>query len=304
MADSPSLPRLLINVCGELSAEHEGRVSVLDRGFLHGDSVFETLRTLEGRALFLDPHLERLERSARGSYLELPLSRRGFGAEIDRSIREAPWEGECILRLIVSRGIGPLGLELEACRTPRWYIIVAELETDLLRASESPSPLRLTIDGAADDGSTSAGGRLAGRKTGNYLENVLARQRARQGGADDAVLLDANGEIAEATTANLFIVRDDVVRTPGEGAILAGITRRVLIEEVRRAGIDMREEGITVDELLAADEAFVSSSVRGLVPIGTVDGRAIGKGMRPLSERIRELYRRRAFDDVRSGPAD
>lgn len=264
----------LVSLDGRIVAEADARVSVFDRGFLYGDSVFEALRTYGGVPFALTEHLERLARSAKRALIEMPVSLAAFRAEIE-AVLAAAKNSESYLRLLVTRGRGSaLGLDPSLGRAPLRVVLVMEL---------SPLPSSMYERGVgvvtfktqrvAD--STPA----SGAKLSNYMVAVLAMEEVRRAGAEEALVLDAEGHVVEGTTSNVFFVKNGVLVTPPEEAgILMGITRQKILEIARREGIVVEQRSFFPKELSLADEVFISSSIREIAPVVTVDGMPIAKG--------------------------
>lgn len=299
MAESGSAPRVFMNVDGSVLPAIEAKISPLDHGFLYGDTVYETVRIFARAPFLLGRHLDRLERSLARVFLPLPLSRGDIEAEVRRTIDGVPFD-DAVLRITVTRGVGPIGLDMSLCREPRLLIYATELLPSSVPAHASPrgpdggiavviASLRRISPNALDPAI----------KSGNFLNNVLAFREARLAGAQEAILLGQEGFIAEGTTSNVFLVRGGRLGTPRPEGILDGVTRAVVIEEARAASIPIEERDFLPHELAGADEAFITSSVRGVLPIATVDGRPIGLGRRgPLTRRLQELYEARVEKEL------
>lgn len=281
-----------VNVNGRLSTAEDARISPLDHGFLYGDSVYETVRTFRRRPFLLGRHLDRLQRSLERIFLPLPLSRRELEQEISRSIAECPVPGEVGARIVISRGVGPIGLDITRCQEPTFLIYIFALGA----AQVPPESFPDSEDGGVDI-VVSKTRRNSPRaldpaiKSGNFLNNILAYKDAKDGMAHEAFLCNAEGYLAEGTTSNLFVAKNDLVWTPHSYGILDGITRAVLFEEAERAGIPLGETNIPPEALFSADEVFFTSSIKGVVPVARVNGQVIGAGRRgPITRRFQELY--------------
>ena len=259
---------------GKFYSREEARISVFDHGFLYGDSVYEVIRTFGGRPVALAQHFERLRASATAIYLQLPWTDVEIGARM-RAAYEASGLREAYVRLVVTRGAGPMTLLPDECRAPCMVVYALPLRTptadELERGIGVVIPPRLRNDQRA----------LApAAKTGNYLNNALALVEAKRAGADDAVLLNSDRELTEATTSNVFWVKDGEVRTPSlECGILAGITRTLLIWALRQENVEVLEGRYAPDDLYIADEAFLTGTIRGVSPVVRVDGAPVGKGL-------------------------
>lgn len=261
-------------------------VPVFDRGFLFGDGVFETLRTAGGRPVAWDAHLARLRRSAAGIGLDLPFSDAHLRAAACDT-HAATGNPDSVLRVIVTRGSGPLMLDPRRAREPLLVVLAVPL---VLPAEDAyVRGLRARI---VDVTRVPAEALDPTLKTGNYLPNILALRQAIAAGDEDAILRNAAGRIAEGATSNVFAVAAGALRTPSvsEG-ILPGITRAAVLDLAARLGLPAAETPLTPDALRAADEVFLTSSVRGPIAVTTLDGRPVGEGREgPLTARIRRAY--------------
>jgi branched-chain amino acid aminotransferase len=265
---------------------HEARVPILDHGFLFGDSVYEVVRTANGRPFMLDEHLARLRRSAAMIYFEIPWPDDEIRSRL-LDLRAALPFADCYFRILATRGPGPIALLPDGCTEPGLYLIGAELPRFPERLYREGCRVavvrRLRNDPRALDPSA---------KTGNYLNNMLGLVEARRQGADDALFLNAEGHLTEATTANAWIVEHGRVVTPplGEG-LLAGITRAWLLAKLPEAGIPAAEEPIDLDRLLHADEVFLSGTVKGIMPVTLIDSRPVRDGKPgPAARHGMDLY--------------
>jgi branched-chain amino acid aminotransferase len=281
-----------VHVAGRICSPESAHISVFDRGFLYGDSVFETIGTAGGRLFALDEHLDRLERSA--AKLALPLPPR---AQIEQAIAEtvaAAGNPETQVRVTVTRGVGPLDSfgGPAAGEQPSLVVIAQPLG--------GPGP-RLYDTGVAA-AIVSVVRNLAGAidpavKSGNYLNNVLALQEAhrRDPGVHEAILCAASGSVAEGATSNVFAVLGGALVTPAlKVGILEGVTRGKVLALARAEGIPCREvEHLAPDELRAADEVFITSARSGVLPVTTIDGRPVAAGTPgPVTQRLMRSYER------------
>ncbi|MFN4280730.1 aminotransferase class IV [Thermosynechococcus sp.] len=255
---------LLCNLDGVITPE--ATISVLDRGFLYGDSVYEVIRTYQGIPFALGEHLARLRASADYLYMTVPWSDEYITQEVQRTLAAAP-TGEYYIRIVVTRGGDRrIGLLPEPTTQPRLLIVLMAIASEPVLSEQG---IRLTI---AKRQRTSTAALDPAAKTGNYLNNILALLEAQQAGFEEALLLNAQGQITEATTSNFWIVRDGVVETPPTTVgILPGITRGTLLKILADLGIPHREVILTPQDLATASEGFLSSSVRLLMPIRQVD---------------------------------
>lgn len=274
---------------GVPSPIEEARVSVLDRGFLYGDSVFETIRTYGGRPFALEEHLSRLERSAALVFIPVPVSRDVLRAEIESAILAAA-NPESYVRVMLTRGSGELGLDPSLAVAPLRVILVTELHPPPSVAyTEGITAVTFALRRAAD--STAAGG----AKVGNYLTSVLAMKEAKARGAGEALVVDADGRLVEGATSNVFFVQDGrLVTPPLDVGILPGITRARILEAAEALSIAVQYRAPAVAELPAFEEVFISSSIREMLPVVQIDGRDVGTG-RPgkTYERLLGKFRER-----------
>jgi branched-chain amino acid aminotransferase len=271
------------SVNGTVVPAAEARVSVLDNGFTFGDSVYETLRTYGGRPFHLDRHIARLRRSAARLAFDVPQSDAELARRLD-AVLAAAANPESYIRFIVTRGVGDVSYHFDRVEGPTVVMVVKpyerypdEVYTEGLGVAlvsvvrNSPQALDPAI------------------KSCNLLNNVLATREAQSLGAVEALLLNDRGEVAEGAGSNLFIVeRGAVVTPPLSAGILAGITRDVLLEILPPVGIPVLERPVSVPALLAADEAFVTSTLKEVAPIRTLNGRPVGNG-RPGPITLRAL---------------
>jgi len=268
-------------VDGVVAPLAEAKVSVLDRGFLYGDSVFETLRTYRGSPFALDRHLARLERSASLAYIELPLPL----ADLAREVREAialAGNAESYVRVMLTRGRGELGLDPGLAGRATRVVIVAPLEPPPGVVYERGIDAVTFATRRFADGTDAAGAKI-----GNYLVSVLAMRRARAAGAGEALIVDGRGAVVEGATSNVFFVAEAALVTPPEAdGILPGITRAVVLDVARARSMPVTFRSPRLEELPAFDEVFVTSSIRELVAVVRIDGRPVGAGTPG------EMYRR------------
>lgn len=278
----------VVSIDGRLLSPDEARVSVFDRGFLYGDSVFEVFRTYVGKPHALDEHLRRLRRSADRVFIPMPVGEDVLRREIDEALAAAG-NDESYVRLMLTRGTGPLSLDPTTATRPLRVMLVEPVVPPPREAYDEGIALAsVHVRRAVDD--TQA----AGAKVGNYLANLLALREARQKGAAEALVVDASGHVVEGASSNVFVVKSGRLATPPESAgILVGITREGILRAAAGLGIPVDERLVTLEELYAADEVFVTSSIREVLSVVNVDGHAVGAGApgpiaRALHRRFRE----------------
>ena len=284
-----------VNVNGRVFDEAHAVISVFDHGFLYGEGVYETLRTFNGEPFLFERHMQRLRNSAGMLMLPVPLSDEEMSARCRETMAAAGLgdgpANEAYIRILLTRGEGELSYDPAACRTPSIIIIVKPHVDPPASAYERGVMLSLVDVVRNHPGSVNP---LI--KSNNLLNNALAMQEAHRRGAFEGVMRNFRGELAECTTSNLFIAKDGVVLTPPITAgLLPGITRAFLFEVGAEAGVAVREAVLRDEDLLGADEAFVTSTTRGVLPATAVDDHRIGTGEPgPLTRALGAAYDRKA----------
>ncbi len=282
---------------GRLVDADDARVSVFDRGFLYGDSVFEVFRTYGGVPFEERAHLERLERSADRLLIQLPVALETLSDEV-RATLDAAGGGEWYVRVVITRGIGPLTYDLTTATASLRVIIAAPVSPPPPeRYARGIGVTLLEASRPTDDE------RASGAKASNYLANLLAVHEAKKQGAAEALMIGRSGQILEGASSNVFIVKDGRVRTPEpQPGILVGITRAVVLEAAARAGLDVDEGEVRPEDLYGADEAFITSSIREVMPVVSADGRTIGVGTPgPVTRRLHQAYLEAVREATRRG---
>ncbi len=261
---------MLYWINGRLRPEQEAVLPVTDHGLLYGDGIFEGIRFYHRHPFRLAAHLQRLADSAAAIQLTLPCSQARLVEAINEIIDAFPEENG-YLRLMLTRGSGPLGLDPAACRQPNTILIASQLE--MASPEQRRKGIKLVV---ATVRRQSADGLDPRIKSLNYLNAILARMEASRAGAQEAVLLNPQGRVAEGSAENLFIVRDGRLSTPRpiDGA-LAGVTRSVVLELAEALNIPAREAPLTPYDLYTADECFLSGTGAELIPVREVDGRPL-----------------------------
>ncbi|HUF77249.1 MAG TPA: branched-chain-amino-acid transaminase [Longimicrobiales bacterium] len=249
----------------------EARISVVDHGLLYGDGVFEGMRAHDGVVFAIERHLQRLTIGARALHLELPGGVDGIRDVVLRTL-EADGGGDRYIRLLVTRGDGPLGLDPTRCERARVVCIVDTIA--LFSDEKRAAGLSLITSSFRRPPPDVLDTRI---KSLNYLNNVMAKGEAVRQGADDALMLNLRGHVAETSVANLFVVRDGTLMTPPvTDGCLPGITRHTVIECARELGIPFVERTLGRMDLFGADEAFMTGTGAGIVRISKLDGERIG----------------------------
>ena len=263
-------------------------ISVYDRGFLYGDSVFETIRTYGAKPFALAEHLARLERSAERVFITLPVSPAILAAEVERALALSN-NTESFVRIMLTRGTGPLGLDPDLAEKPSRVVLVEPFVPPPPEAYQRGIDAILVRAARPTDSTPAAGAKVA-----NYLTSLLAIREARRRGAVEALIVDAHGMVLEGTTSNVFFVKDGILVTPPEEVgILAGITRAHVLDAAGRLAIGVSLRAVMESELFAADEIFISSTLREVLPVVRLDGKTVGGGVPgPMTHRIHQEFRR------------
>src|SRR5437588_3860634 len=262
-----------IYIDGKFYSEADAKISVFDHGLLYGDGIFEGIRFYNGRVFRLEEHLERLSDSARSICLEIPMSMNEMTEALLETIRQNELR-EGYIRLLVTRGIGNLGLNPAQCKRPSVIIIVAMVTL----YPESVYQSGLTVVTCATR-RTNPGALNPAVKSLNYLNNVMARIEGSLAGADEALMLNDAGNVAECTADNVFIIKRGQIFTPPITAgALRGITRSIVFEIAAELGIKIMETDITRHDVFVADECFLTGTAAEIIPVVKADGRLIGKG--------------------------
>jgi branched-chain amino acid aminotransferase len=259
---------------GQRFSAESAQVSVFDRGFLYGDSVFETLRTYGKKPFALEEHLARLERSAERVLIRMPLDRDGFRREVTEALSAVDHD-ESLVRIMLTRGRGTsLGLDPGLATTPLRVLLVMPLPAPLeQKYADGIGVITYRAPRLAD------GTAAAGAKVANYLAAVLAIDAARRASAEEALFVDPEQRVLEGSTSNVFAVIGGRLVTPPEDlGILPGITRARVLSLAAKRGLITEIRPISVDELFTSEELFISSSIREILGVVSVDGRRVGSG--------------------------
>ena len=272
---------------GKYYDERAAKISVFDHGLLYGDGVFEGIRAYHGRVFKLREHIDRLFCSAKAILLNIPMSH----AHIMRAVVEACRVNKVrdgYIRLVVTRGIGTLGLNPNRCKNPSVIIIADKIQL------YPPALYQKGMEIVTVPTTRSLHSALnPAIKSLNYLNNILAKIEANHAGCEEAVMLNAEGFVAECTGDNLFIVKKGELLTPPLSAgALYGITRGVVMELAEEEGLAVSEPNLTRYDLFNADECFLTGTGAEIVPVVKIDGRVIGAGKPgPVTRKLEEEYR-------------
>jgi len=284
----------IANINGRISPVESAFIPVSDHGFLYGDSVYETVRTYARRPFLLDRHLERLWRSAAAVRITLPWTRDDLTREARRTLDAVGGDAELALRIMATRGSGPMGYDPDLCPRPTLVMLTRALPP--FSAAESEHGVTAAVVAVRRNPIVALDPRI---KSSNLLNNILAAQQAKDAAAQEAILFNTTGHLAEGTLTNVFLVRGAVVKTPSlDCGLLSGVTRELVLEMARDDGLAVEEGRYDRADLAGADEIFLTGTTREILPVATLDGRPVGEGRRgPVTARLQELFgaRVRAF---------
>lgn len=276
----------IVNMNGAILKPEEATISIFDRGFLYGDSIYEVTRSYEGKILYLDEHIERFFNSAKILSLKIEYTHAEIKAEVEKTFK-ALNVPNAYLRFMITRGVGEIGLDISKVYKNNLVIIAR---------AQKPNPETWYKDGvhfiitSVVRNSKDSLDPMA--KSGNYLNSILAYIEAKQKNAYDAIMLNKDGHVTEGTTNNIWMVKNNTIYTaPLTVGILKGITRDAVFEICQKNGLQIIEKVFKVDELYNADECFFTSSIREVVPITKIDDKKIGSG-KPgeLTIKVLQLY--------------
>ncbi|MEO2117743.1 MAG: branched-chain-amino-acid transaminase [Methanocaldococcus sp.] len=271
---------------GKFVDEKDAKVSVFDHGLLYGDGIFEGIRAYDGVVFMLKEHIDRLYDSAKSLCIDIPLTKEEMIDVVLETLRVNNLR-DAYIRLVVTRGVGDLGLDPRKCKEPTIFCIAIPmpplLGEDGIRVITT-SVRRLPVDVLNP-----------AVKSLNYLNSILAKIQANYAGVDEAFLLDDKGFVVEGTGDNIFVVKNGVLKTPPiYQSILKGITRDVVIKLAKEEGIEVVEEPLTLHDLYTADELFITGTAAEIVPVFEIDGRVInnrkvGEITKKLKEKFKEI---------------
>jgi len=278
------IDQAVIYIDGKFYSKDEAKISVYEHGFLYGDGVFEGIRVYGGRAFMLDEHVSRLYESAHSIDLEIPVSEEKMRTIVLETIKRQG-SADSYVRLIVTRGVGNLGLDPRSCKKGPSIIAIVESLKPLY-----DKPVRAIVPSVRRNAITALNPQI---KSLNYLNNILAKIEATKAGADEAIMLDQRGFVSEGTGENIFILKDGkLVTPPSSSSVLVGVTRNLVLKLAKEEGIPTEERDLTVHDIYNADEAFLTGTAAEVAPIAELDGRKIGGGrLGPVTERLRRRFR-------------
>jgi branched-chain amino acid aminotransferase len=277
---------LKVWIDGNLYNKEDAKVSVYDHGLLYGDGVFEGIRVYRSRIFEADTHIRRLFDSAKAIRLQIPLTAEQIRAGIEQTFKANGFT-DCYVRLLVTRGVGYLGLNPGKCSSPSVIIISDTIE--MYPPEIYQNGMSVITASVVRNHANALSPRI---KSLNYLNNILAKIEAVDAGVPEAIMLNSAGNVAECTADNIFIVKNGVVLTPGntEG-ILEGVTRAVVLRLCAQLGIAAREQVLQRQDLYTADECFLTGTGAEIVAVTKIDGRPIGNGeLGSLTRRLTEAF--------------
>jgi branched-chain amino acid aminotransferase len=277
----------VVNIDGKLYPPEDAKISVFDHGFLYGDNIYETIRTYRGRLFLPERHMFRLQASAGMIRLRLPMNLESLKKEIERTVAAAGNQ-ESYVRLIVTRGKGKITLDTDRSERASYVIIVIPLE--LLPKEFYEQGVKVALVSIRRNDQQSLNPRI---KSGNLLNNVLAFMQAKSEGAFEGILCNLSGNVTEATTSNVFLVKEKVLITPTlDAGLLSGVTRGLVLELAAAERIDIEERNVLPEELLAADECFITSTTKGVLPVRQISDTTLKAAPGPITRKIMKAYKK------------
>lgn len=277
---------------GEFVESDKAGVSVFDHGVLYGDGVFEGIRAYGGRVFRLGEHIDRIFAAAKAIALEIPMTKAELSAVVVATCKKNGLT-DCYIRLVITRGKGNLGISPINCEKPTVFCIAAGIK--LYTDEQYEKGMSVITSVQRRNKATIVDPQI---KSLNYLNNILAKIEANRAGAAEAIMLNHDGIVTEATGDNIFIVKNGEILTPPVYVgILDGITRRTVIEAAKKEGIPVRETEFTLFNVYNADECFLTGTAAEAIAVTSVDGRTIGSGVQgEVTKRILAAFRRAAHD--------
>lgn len=277
------MTRVYIN--GKLVDRDQAGISVYDHGLLYGDGVFEGIRVYNGKVFRHQEHVDRIYESAKAIALEIPMTPAQMMAAVNETVK-ANNKVEGYIRLVVTRGPGNLGLDPRGC-TPTVIIIVDDIT--LYPKELYENGLKIITSSLIRNHPNALNPRI---KSLNYLNNILAKIEAIRAGCLEALMLNHKGEVAECTGDNVFIVKKGLVKTTApDSGILEGVTRNLVMELAKKAGIPLVECTLTRHDIYTADECFLTGTAAEVIAVTDCDGRVIGSGKQgPVTKQLREAF--------------
>jgi len=262
-----------IYITGKFFDKENAKISVFDHGFLYGDGVFEGMRSYNGKVFRLRDHMIRLWNSAKALTIEIPMTLESMESAVYETLKVNEIK-DGYIRLVVTRGVGTLGLDAHLCSDPQVVIIAAHLA--MYPAELYEKGLDIVTASTVRTNPSMVSPQI---KSLNYLNNILAKIEGHQAGCVEVLMLNTKGEVAECSGDNIFIISKGKLHTPPpEAGILEGITRQTVLEVAADMGIPIKEAPMTRYDIFSADECFLTGSGAELIPVVKLDGRSIGDG--------------------------
>ena len=264
---------MLVYIDGEYLPKEEAKISVFDHGLLYGDGVFEGIRSYKGRVFKLDEHLQRLYDSAKAIMLEIPISIEEMEEALLETLRRNQLH-DAYIRLVVTRGVGDLGLDPDKCPVPTIVIIADKIA--LYPPHLYDDGLEIITVSVRRNYAEAISPRI---KSLNYLNNILAKIEGKQAGVEEVLMLNAEGYVVECSGDNIFFVKENIIVTPPTHlGILEGVTRNAVIDLARELGITVEEKVFTRHDLYTAEECFLTGTAAEVIPVVKIDQRIVGNG--------------------------
>ncbi|MFX0168489.1 MAG: branched-chain-amino-acid transaminase [Candidatus Hodarchaeota archaeon] len=283
----------LVYIDGDLVPSQEAKISVFDHGLLYGDGIFEGIRVYSGVVFLLDAHLDRLYHSAKAMKLTIPLDKAALKKAVLETLRENGYK-DSYIRLVVTRGKGDLGLNPKKC--PKASIIIINMPVSPMHGEAAAQKGITTIISYTRRQTPDSTSHEI--KSLNYLNSILAIIEANRQGADDAILLDHRGFVAEATGTTLIAIRNGELHAPPlTASILDSLTRRFVISMAKELGFKVHEEDMTPYQLLMAEEVFLCGTMGEITPVRSINGQSIGTDTPgPITKQLLDVYKARRCD--------
>jgi branched-chain amino acid aminotransferase len=277
----------IVNIDGTLFSPDEAKISVFDHGFLYGDNIYEAMRTYRGKIFLIERHLFRLEASANMINLNLPLNQADFQRQIERTV-SAGGNNESYIRMIVTRGKGAITLDMDSSERASYVIIVKSLEQ--FPREFYQRGVKLAMVSIRRNDRQTLNPRI---KSGNLLNNVLAYMQAKSEGAFEGILCNLAGYVTEATSSNVFLVKNGKLITPSlDAGLLSGVTRGLVLELAASQQIPIEERNVLPDELLLCDECFITSTTKAVLPVNQIGETRLPEAPGVVTRQIMDAYRK------------
>lgn len=272
---------------GRLVDKEDAKITVFDHGLLYGDGVFEGIRSYGGLVFKLNEHLDRLFESAELIELTIPMSKEELTEAIVETLKVNKLQ-DAYIRLVITRGVGDLGLDPRKCNSPTVFIITDKIV--LYPKEYYENGLEIVIAKTKRNIKDALSPQM---KSLNYLNNILAKIEAIRANVEEAIMLNQDGYVTECTGDNIFIVRKgSLITPPADVGILKGVTRLAVMNLAKKDGIPVKEEMVRPEDLYAADECFLTGTAAEIVPVTKIDGNVIGSGrLGRITSKLLEAFR-------------